>query len=272
MHKPRKRFGQNFLHDQHVIQQIIYAINPTTEQTLVEIGPGKGAITIPLLHLVNKLEAIELDRDLIPLLQEKVKGMQQNNCQQFGDLLIHEADALEFEYCTLADKKKKLRLIGNLPYNISTPLLLHLLKQAYCIQDMHFMLQKEVVDRIVALPENKAYGRLSVIIQYHCMVESLFKISKGAFSPPPKVESAFIRLIPYEKPPYEAKDITLLELVTSKAFGQRRKTLRNSLKELLTEDQILNLDIDPGLRAETLNIKQYVALSNQVYLNQNCSK
>ena len=265
MHKPRKRFGQNFLHDQHVIQKIIYAINPTTKQTLVEIGPGQGAITIPLLQIVNKLEAIELDRDLIPLLQEKTQGI-----QQLGELIIHEADALEFEYCTLAENGGKLRLIGNLPYNISTPLLFHLLKKTCCIQDMHFMLQKEVVDRIVASPGNKKYGRLSVMIQYHCIAESLFKISKGAFLPPPKVESAFIRLIPHEKPPYEAKDISLLELVTRKAFGQRRKTLRNSLRDLLTEDQISSLDIDPGLRAETLNIEQYVALSNQLYLNQNC--
>ena len=264
MHKPRKRFGQNFLHDQYVIQQIIYAINPAAEQNLVEIGPGQGAITIPLLYIANKLEAIELDRDLIPLLQEKTQGI-----QQLGELIIHEADALEFEYCTLAENGGKLRLIGNLPYNISTPLLFHLLKKTYCIQDMHFMLQKEVVDRIVASPGNKNYGRLSVIIQYHCTAESLFRISKGAFSPPPKVESAFIRLIPHEKLPYEAKDISLLELVTRKAFGQRRKTLRNSLRDLLTEDQISSLDIDPGLRAETLNIEQYVALSNQLYLNQN---
>lgn len=271
MHKPRKRFGQNFLHDQHVIQKIIYAINPTAEQTLVEIGPGQGAITIPLLHIASKLEAIELDRDLIPLLQRKIQEKTQG-MQQLGELIIHEADALEFEYCTLAENGRKLRLIGNLPYNISTPLLFHLLKKTCCIQDMHFMLQKEVVDRIVASPGNKNYGRLSVMIQYHCIAESLFKISKGAFSPPPKVESAFIRLIPHEKPPHEAKDISLLELVTRKAFGQRRKTLRNSLKDLLTEDQILTLDIDPSLRAETLNIEQYVALSNQLHLNQNSSE
>ena len=276
MHKARKRFGQNFLHDPHVIQQIINAINPAAEQTLVEIGPGLGAITLSLLQFVDKLEAIELDRDLIPLLQEKLQRKAQQipkkDPQQLGKLIIHEADALTFEYCTLADNEKKLRLTGNLPYNISTPLLLHLLKQTHCIQDMHFMLQKEVVDRIVASPGNKDYGRLSVIIQYHCITKSLFKISPGAFSPPPKVESAFIRLVPYEKPPCMAKDITLLEQVTSKAFGQRRKTLRNSLKGLLTEDQISALDIDPTQRAETLTIKQYVALSNQLFLDQSGSE
>lgn len=264
MHTPRKRFGQHFLHDQWVIQKIIAAIHPTAKQSLVEIGPGQGALTIPLLKIVERLDAVELDRDLIPLLQRKIK----EDSQGSGELVIHEADALKFDYCSLADIGHKLRLIGNLPYNISTPLLFHLLTQSDCIQDMHFMLQKEVVDRITASPGNKNYGRLSVMIQYQCKAESIFNVSKGAFLPPPKVESAIIRLIPYETPPYPVKDESLLELITSQAFGQRRKTLRNSLKGLLTEEQIEGLDIDPVRRAETLDLEQFTALSNLLYTHR----
>lgn len=265
MHKARKRFGQHFLHDQTVIQKIISSIQPTHEQAFVEIGPGKGAITIPLLKIVDKLEVVELDRDLIPVLREKAQQEKKEGRQNTGDLIIHEADALSFDFCSLARKNQKLRLIGNLPYNISTPLLFHLLEQSDCIEDMHFMLQKEVVDRITASPGSKVYGRLSVMIQYHCQVRSIFRVSKDAFSPPPKVESAIIQLTPYEKPPHQIKDKTFLELVTARAFGQRRKTLRNTLKGLLTEEEILSLGIDPGRRAETLGIEQFTALSDLVH-------
>lgn len=265
MHKPRKRFGQHFLHDQVVIHKIISAIQPARKQAFIEIGPGKGAITIPLLKVIEKLEVVELDRDLIPILRQKVQREIGEDCQNSGHLIIHEADALTFDFCALAKKHQKLRLIGNLPYNISTPLLFHLLGQSDCIQDMHFMLQKEVVDRMTALPGSKVYGRLSVMIQYYCEVRSIFKISKDAFSPPPKVESAIVQLIPYENPPHPVKDEACLKLITHRAFGQRRKTLRNTLKGLLTDDEILGLNIDPGKRAETLDIEQFAALSNALY-------
>ena len=268
MHKPRKRFGQNFLHDQAVIHNIISSIQPSREQAFVEIGPGKGAITIPLLEIVNKLEAVELDRDLIPILKKNVQQKTEEVGQTLGNLNIHEADALTFDFCSLARENQKLRLIGNLPYNISTPLLFYLLGQSNCIQDMHFMLQKEVVDRMTASPGSKVYGRLSVMIQYYCEVRSIFKISKGSFSPPPKVESAIVQLIPHETPPHKVKDEACLKLITNRAFGQRRKTLRNTLKGLLTDEEILSLDIDPGRRAETLKIEQFTALSDLLYLHQ----
>ena len=229
-HKPRKRFGQNFLHDAGIIHQIVTAISPQENDTMVEIGPGKGALTGPILERTGKMQVVELDRDLIPLLQENLQGK--------GELIVHSADALQFDFSQLSSGKRDLRIIGNLPYNISTPLLFHLTSFLPQIKDMHFMLQKEVVDRMVAGPNTKAYGRLGVILQYYCRVEKLFIVKPGAFFPPPKVDSAIVRLIPHEKPPVDVKDEAVFAKVLTQCFRMRRKTLRNNLKETLTEEEI----------------------------------
>ncbi|MCL5669077.1 MAG: 16S rRNA (adenine(1518)-N(6)/adenine(1519)-N(6))-dimethyltransferase RsmA [Gammaproteobacteria bacterium] len=256
-HTPRKRFGQHFLHDQTVIQRIIAALHPQTGDHMVEIGPGHGALTRPLLAAVGALDVIELDRDLIPLLQAECAGM--------GELRIHQADALKFDFTTLAKSGERLRIVGNLPYNISTPLLFHLLDQTRAIQDMHFMLQKEVVQRMVAAPGGKDYGRLSVMLQYRCEMEKLFAVGAGAFSPPPKVESAVVRMTPRTQPAVHIQDESLFARVVSAAFAQRRKTLRNSLKTLLTEQQIRALGIAPDARAEQLSLEQFALLSNALH-------
>ncbi len=256
MHRPRKRFGQNFLHDVSVIERIVRAIAPAPDQTLVEIGPGKGALTTALLPAAGALQAVELDRDLIPLLQA--------NCRNLGALVVHSADALQFDFCALAAPEKKLRVVGNLPYNISTPLLFHLLEQIDCIADMHFMLQKEVVKRMAAGPGNGDYGRLSVMVQYRCRIEPLFTIPPGAFHPPPKVDSAFVRLTPHGTPPVKVDDEHCLYAVVTRAFGQRRKTLRNALKGLLDAEQIVACGIRPDLRPERLGLQEFAALSNQL--------
>lgn len=250
-HYPRKRFGQHFLHDQNVIQKITASLHLKSDDHLVEIGPGLGALTEHLLPLVKQLHVVELDRDVIPELQK--------NCDGLGHLIVHQADALKFDFSTLA---VPLRLVGNLPYNISTPLLFHLLLQATIIQDMHFMLQKEVVDRIVAQPGEHAYGRLSVMVQYHCQTEALFTVKPGAFDPPPKVDSAVLRLIPYKKPLFPAKNPKIFAEIVLLAFNQRRKTLRNSLHSLLTTEHWRALAIDSGLRAEQLTVQQYAEIAN----------
>lgn len=255
-HKPRKRFGQHFLHDMGVITRIIRAVNPQPGELLVEIGPGQGAITKHLLQACGKLHVVEIDRDLVTPLQDQLGSL--------GELHVHLADALKFDYCSLADGNM-LRLVGNLPYNISTPLLFHILAQSHCVQDMHFMLQKEVVDRMVASPGSDAYGRLSVMIQYYCEVEALFDIGRGAFNPPPKVESSVIRLIPYASRPRVAKDERSLSELVNNAFSQRRKTLRNSLKNLLAGQDIEACGIDPSLRAERLGLAEFIALSDRLY-------
>ena len=254
-HKARKRFGQNFLHDPLVIQRIVQAINPLPGQRLVEIGPGQGAITLPLLRACRHLEVVELDRDLIQPLAAKAATA--------GELVIHQQDALRFDFRNLADGER-LRTVGNLPYNISTPLLFHLLEQADAIQDMHFMLQKEVVDRMAAAPGGGDYGRLSVMIQYHCRVEPLFRVGPGAFKPAPKVDSAFVRLTPWPQPPFPANNTGLLTTLVRQAFSQRRKTLRNALKGLLSEQSIRATGTDPAARPETIGVEQYVALANQL--------
>ena len=254
-HRPRKRFGQNFLQDPVVIGKIVAAVRATPDEHLVEIGPGRGAITVPLLESVGKLTAIELDRDLI--------GPLQNRCAVVGELTIHNADALSFDFCQLADDRP-LRVIGNLPYNISTPLLFHLLDQHHCIRDMHFMLQKEVVARMAASPGSGQYGRLSVMLQYRCRVTPLFSISPDAFDPPPKVESAFVQLDPYETPPVQVVNETVFADLVRQAFSQRRKTLRNTLRGMLELSEISALDIDPSARAETLGIENFAALANYV--------
>jgi 16S rRNA (adenine1518-N6/adenine1519-N6)-dimethyltransferase len=254
-HRARKRFGQNFLHDANVIRRIIQSINPQPGQALVEIGPGQGAITLPLLQACGHLEVIELDRDLIEPLARKA--------QTAGTLIIHQADALKFDFRPLA-QDRKLRLVGNLPYNISTPLLFHLLSQADYIQDMHFMLQKEVVDRMAAGPGGGEYGRLSVMIQYHCRVEPLFHIGPGAFRPAPKIDSAFVRLTPWPQAPAVVDDYASLSTVVRQAFSQRRKTLRNTLRNLLDEAQIRDSGCDPTARPETLTLQQYASLANRL--------
>ncbi|WP_455212070.1 16S rRNA (adenine(1518)-N(6)/adenine(1519)-N(6))-dimethyltransferase RsmA, partial [Kaarinaea lacus] len=218
-HRPRKRFGQHFLKDFTVVQHIIAAINPRNNEHIVEIGPGLGVLTERLLPLVAKLDAVELDRDLIPKLQATYLPL--------GNFAIHSADALKFDFCALAVGEDKLRIVGNLPYNISTPLIFHLIDQMKCIHDMHFMLQKEVVDRLAAQPNSGDYGKLSVMIQYHCAVQSLFNVPPDAFSPPPKVDSSIVRLTPHVTPPVHIKDLAVFEKLVSTAFAQRRKTLRN---------------------------------------------
>lgn len=254
-HKPRKRFGQNFLHDQGVLQRIVDAIYPREGEHLVEIGPGQGALTTRLLPQVGKMDAIELDRDLL--------GPLQATCAPLGELTLHAADALKFDFCQLqSSPEEKLRVVGNLPYNISSPLLFHLLEQRHCIRDMHFMLQKEVVQRITAQPGSSHYGRLGIMLQYYCETEMLFTVAPGAFFPPPKVDSAVFRLIPYQTLPYPADDEELLSRVVAKAFGQRRKTLRNNLKGMMDADTLNQLGIDPGLRPEQISLPQFVQITN----------
>ncbi len=277
-HKARKRFGQNFLHDPNVIEHIISSIAATGEQHLVEIGPGKGALTEHLVSSAGQLDVIELDRDLIPVLEGQFSA-----CEHFS---IHNADALKFDFSSLltddslhADgsisktaegSPKKLRLVGNLPYNISTPLIFHLLENVNIIEDMHFMLQKEVVERMTAGPGSKTYGRLSILVQYLCHAEQLFIVPPGAFNPAPKVESAIVLLIPRTDMSKTGKlhnaEPADLSFIARAAFSQRRKTLRNNLKKILSAEQITQCDIDPGRRAETLAISEFVALTNQYVL------
>ncbi len=264
-HVARKRFGQNFLHDPNIIERIISAIAATEAQHLVEIGPGKGALTEHLVSHAGKLDVIELDRDLIPVLEEKFL-----TCSNFT---IYSSDALKFDYGSLlAEGSQKLRLVGNLPYNISTPLIFHLLENVEIIEDMHFMLQKEVVERLTASPGTKTYGRLSILVQYLCHAEQLFIVPPGAFNPPPKIDSAIVQLTPRiqlnkssQSHIQQLKNAQLADLsfIAKAAFAQRRKTLRNNLKKILTSEQITQCDIDPVRRAETLSINEFVALTNQ---------
>ncbi|WP_428610320.1 16S rRNA (adenine(1518)-N(6)/adenine(1519)-N(6))-dimethyltransferase RsmA [Sedimenticola sp.] len=253
-HQAKKRFGQNFLHDPGVIQRIIAQINPKPDEHLVEIGPGQGAITRELLKRAGRLDAVELDRDLIHPLAVA--------CADLGELNIYNSDALKFDFAQLAGDGRPLRLVGNLPYNISTPILFHLLQYADVIQDMHFMLQKEVVERMAAGPGSKTYGRLSVMMQAWCQVESLFEIGPGAFKPAPKVDSAIVRLIPYSEPPCRIDDATYFAQLVTSAFAQRRKTLRNSLGKLMDAELIGAAGIDPSLRAERLSLADFARLAN----------
>ena len=252
MHRARKRFGQHFLHDQNVIDRMLRAIDPRPGENLVEIGPGQGALTLPLLRICHRLTAIELDRDLIPRLQHDADGI--------GELEVINADILEFNLQSL-DAQGKFRVVGNLPYNISTPLMFHLLDSIALIEDMHFMVQKEVALRIVASPGNPNYGRLSIMLQYRCNCGYLFDVAPGSFSPPPKVDSAVIRLTPLDAPAVDIGDYTTFARIVQTAFGQRRKTISNSLKGLVSRETILACDIDPGLRAENLTINDFARLS-----------
>ena len=253
-YKTKKRFGQHFLSDFSVIEKLIYEINPDPNDKIVEIGPGLGALTFPLLHKINTLDVVEIDRDVIARLEQK----------NDPKLTIHGVDALKFDFTSLLENQAKLRVVGNLPYNISTPLIFHLLNFKNKISDMHFMLQNEVVKRITAEPNSKAYGRLSVMVQYHCKTEYLFFVGPESFDPPPKVNSAILRLSPWQDQPHTAKDEKHLSELVAQAFSMRRKTLRNNLKKVISAEQIETLGIDPSKRAENLSISEFVTLSNFV--------
>lgn len=255
-HKARKRFGQNFLHDHNVIENIVANLQIEPGDHIVEIGPGKGALTEAILKADVMLDIVEIDRDLVALLKQKFRTQE--------NLQIISADALQFDFSSLLKKNQKLRMIGNLPYNISTPLMFHLFENFSCIKDMHFMLQKEVVNRISANPGSKKYGRLSVMSQYYCSVEPLFEVDPESFTPSPKVLSAVVKLVPHDQPPVQINSLTNLNKCVTQAFSQRRKTLRNSLKSLISEENIKALSIDPGLRAESISLNDFAKLSNFV--------
>ena len=264
-HVARKRVGQNFLHDPTIIGRIISAINPKPEEHLVEIGPGLGALTEEILELAGALEAVELDRDLVPVLRTKFFRYEDK-------FKIHEADALKFDFSSLKNDERPLRVIGNLPYNISTPLIFHLLSFSGLISDMHFMLQKEVVERLAAQPGENHYGRLGIMAQYYCQVEKLFIVPPGAFNPAPKVDSAIVRLIPHTTLPIQAKSAELLADVVRTGFSQRRKTLRNNMKGWISGEQLEALGIDPGLRPERLSLAEFVAIADAIYDLRNSAK
>lgn len=254
-HQPRKRFGQNFLRDAGVIDRLERAIAPTASQHLVEIGPGLGALTEAILDSGCHLDAIELDRDLVtPLLAA---------FSIHPNFTLHSADALKFDFNSVVRGSEQLRVVGNLPYNISTPLIFKLLEQASIVKDMHFMLQLEVVQRLTAQPGNKHWGRLGIMAQYLCETELLFEVPPEAFDPPPKVQSAIVRLTPHQTPLFPDCNAALLEQVVKAAFAQRRKTLRNNLKGMLSDGAIEELGIDPGCRSETLALPQFVKLAKQ---------
>jgi 16S rRNA (adenine1518-N6/adenine1519-N6)-dimethyltransferase len=250
-HIPRKRFGQHFLTDPGVIDAIIASIAPQQDDTVVEIGPGQGAITRPLSARAGQLHLIELDRDLAARLKQEYPDG--------GNVSVHEADALKFDFAVLGDS---LRLVGNLPYNISTPLLFHLLDYRQHIVDMHFMLQKEVVDRMAATPGSKAYGRLGIMLGCHFQIDALFDVDRRAFDPPPDVTSAIVRLAPLPSDTYVINDEKLFAKLIAQAFSQRRKTIRNSLRTMVDETALEAAGIDPGLRPEAIAIADYVRLAN----------
>jgi len=256
-HRARKRFGQNFLHDAGVIDRILRAIHAKPGEQLVEIGPGQGALTEGLLGSGANLNVVELDLDLIPILQGKFAGHE--------NFSLHQGDALKFDFARLSETPGSLRVVGNLPYNISTPLIFHLLDHARLIRDMHFMLQKEVVERLAAQPGGGDWGRLSIMVQYHCRVEHLFNVGPGAFNPAPKVDSAIVRLVPHEVLPHPARDHRLLENLVRQAFSQRRKTLRNTLKGMLDAQAIEAAEVDGSQRPEQLDLAAFVRLSDQLF-------
>lgn len=248
-HIPRKRFGQNFLQDQTVISEIINAVNPDKNDIIIEIGPGLGALTKPLLARTGHLHVVEIDRDIIARLKTTFSEQ----------LTIHEGDALTFDFSCITGRKK---IVGNLPYNISTPLLFHLADFNDQVLDMHFMLQKEVVERMVAEPSTTDYGRLSVMLQYYFDMELLFIVAPTAFWPPPKVESAVVRMLPSPGRCGIVTDFSLFSQLVKQAFSQRRKTLRNNLKDMVDISVFEMAGIDPGCRAENVSVEEYVTLSN----------
>ncbi len=251
-HVARKRFGQNFLTDKMVLNDIIDAIGPQAGEAMVEIGPGLAAMTALLLKHLGHMHVVELDRDLVARLEKTFPPEK---------LTIHSGDALKFDYGLIpVPEGRKLRVVGNLPYNISSPLLFHLAGFAHLIEDQHFMLQKEVVERMVAAPGSKTYGRLSVMLQWRYDMTLMFIVPPTAFDPPPQVESAIVRMIPvaHQMP----CDGPTLEAVVMKAFSQRRKVIRNCLAGMFTEQQLVDCGVDPSTRPETVGLAQYVALSN----------
>ncbi|MCX7156792.1 MAG: 16S rRNA (adenine(1518)-N(6)/adenine(1519)-N(6))-dimethyltransferase RsmA [Rhodocyclales bacterium] len=265
-HVVRKRFGQNFLVSPGIIHKIVDAIGPRAGDTVVEIGPGLGAITEPLLERIDHLHVVEIDRDLIARLRERFPPER---------LTIHEGDALKFDFGALKGQGP-LKIVGNLPYNISSPLLFHLVPFAPLVYDMHFMLQKEVVDRMVAAPGSKDFGRLSVMLQYHYHMERMFVVPPGAFNPAPKVDSAIVRMIPVDFSKVMrsgipgdgagdmARDPALFARVVTAAFSQRRKMLRNTLREFISETDLTALGITPTARAEDIPVAAYVRLANSL--------
>lgn len=251
-HQARKRFGQNFLVDQQVISRIISCINPQADELLVEIGPGQAALTQPLLQSGAELHLVEIDRDLAEGLRQRLLLYPNGH--------LHSADALRLDFGQLLDQRR-FRLIGNLPYNISTPLLFHVLQWQSNIIDMHFMLQKELVDRMVSSPGSKAWGRLAIMCQYHCEVTRMFDVPPGAFSPAPKVQSSIVRLVPHAQPPVDIPNMKNFQLLVTQVFNHRRKTLRNCIKGMLDPEQVEALGIDLGLRPEMLDLATFAALS-----------
>lgn len=253
--RPRRRFGQHFLHERATVARIVAAIAPRPGERIVEIGPGEGALTEPLLAAAGRLEAIELDRDLAAALRARGDWP--------GELTVHEGDVLAFDFAALA-RGGRLRLVGNLPYNISTPLLFHLLAQRSAIADMHFMLQREVVDRLTAAPGTKAYGRLGVMVTAYCSAEPLFRVAAGAFRPPPAVESALVRLIPRAEPLVAAEHAARFAELVRLAFTARRKTLRNALRGRVEPATIEAAGIDPGARPDSLPVTAFAQLAGVV--------
>ena len=251
--RPRRRFGQHFLHDPAIIERIVDWIGPRPGQHLVEIGPGPGALTSRVLARTGRLAVIEIDRDLAAALRER--------WPPDSGLSVHEGDAMRVDLETL-NTAPPLRVFGNLPYNISTPLLFHLLAQRHLIADLHFMLQDEVVRRLAATPGGKDYGRLSVMTQYACQVEAGFSVAPGAFVPPPKVLSRMVRLAPYETPPVAARDPAQFERVVRLLFSQRRKQIASTLRGTLDAAQIRHAGLDPHIRPERLAVTDFVALSD----------
>ena len=251
--RTRQRLGQHFLHDPAVIARIVALIAPRVDDRLVEIGPGAGALTKPLLEKLTELHVVELD-----------PGLAARLAQDHPDtgLRVHRADALRFDYGSLAAGPRSLRVVGNLPYNISTPLLFHLLGFRHLILDMHLMLQREVVERMVAHPGNKSYGRLTVMLALAARAERCFDIGPGAFQPAPQVWSSFVRLVPHDADPFQAQDTELVRRLVAGAFAMRRKRISNSLKPWLSGAEIQQLGIDPGLRPEQLEPRHFVSLAN----------
>jgi len=249
-HIAKKKFGQNFLKDAAIIHAIIQSINPLPNDLLIEIGPGLGALTKPLLKKTNRLLAIELDRDIVSWMENEYSKK---------NITIFNEDVLNFNFNQF---DQKIRIVGNLPYNISTPILFKCIDNILIIKDLHFMLQKEVVDRMIATPSSPEYGRLSIMLQYYFAMEHLLDVPKESFEPEPKVESSFVRLIPYEEYPFIANNIEQFARIVKEAFSQRRKTIRNTLKSFISENDFEKIGINPQLRAENLSVSDFVKISN----------
>jgi 16S rRNA (adenine1518-N6/adenine1519-N6)-dimethyltransferase len=249
-HIAKKKFGQNFLKDTGIIHAIIQSINPLPDDLLIEIGPGLGALTKPLIEKTNRLLAIELDRDIVNWMKNEYSKK---------NIIIFNEDVLNFNFNQF---DQKIRIVGNLPYNISTPILFKCIDNILIIKDLHFMLQKEVVDRMIATPSSSEYGRLSVMLQYYFSMDHLVYVPKESFEPEPKVESSFVRLIPHEEYPFIANNIEQFGRIVKEAFSQRRKTIRNTLKSFISENDFEKIGINPQLRAENLSVSDFVKISN----------